>query len=575
MNNKKSNAIILFLFITSLMYFVAFPGQTMAALGIEVWEKKINDSGSYDFANSLIVDSSALYVGGWNSQYGYPDTQWSFKKLNISDGNIIGQFNKNYSNQYDIINNITTDLSGIYFAGLDSSLFTSPTQTGFSVAKYALDGSTKIWEKNFRFGAGPGNDKAIRTITDSSSTYFIGFNNYGWPGGNGAPGTWYVEKRNLNNGSLQQSAFYSFGSGSAEPYAIAMESDYLYITGTRCQNIYPPSGCVVYVDCEGRIEKRAKADLSLIWEKNYNPNNTPCVNSTEGISNVFADSTGVYYTFNGKVTKMRLDGGGVIWDKAGLSLMFGVDKPTGSVLYTRGAPKKIFRINSSDGTVIDSFSRQNEHGTYLLRDAKADAAESFIYTAGVDYSLGANNTQWIVKKIALKNQCSDGIDNDGDTRIDWNADVNLTDPGCTDPNDDDESNDPECFDRIDNADPEDSLIDMADPGCVDIFDNDETDPPCSPNNCEDSICPSETCDNGCGVLVPGEMLNLSNSCKAETNGQTFPTAPTINLCSLGNIPPLTDFGSGWSWTCSGQCAGSSANCSANKATRPPYIEVEP
>lgn len=39
---------------------------------------------------------------------------------------------------------------------------------------------------------------------------------------------------------------------------------------------------------------------------------------------------------------------------------------------------------------------------------------------------------------------------------------------------------PECADGIDNADPEDTLIDSADPGCIDLADNDETDPPPPP-----------------------------------------------------------------------------------------------
>lgn len=66
-------------------------------------------------------------------------------------------------------------------------------------------------------------------------------------------------------------------------------------------------------------------------------------------------------------------------------------------------------------------------------------------------------------------ECSDTVDNDGDGVID------AQDPGCDGPDDDDESN--ECVDGIDNADPEDTLVDFGnDPGCTSPEDNDETDP---------------------------------------------------------------------------------------------------
>lgn len=73
--------------------------------------------------------------------------------------------------------------------------------------------------------------------------------------------------------------------------------------------------------------------------------------------------------------------------------------------------------------------------------------------------------------------CSDGVDNDGDTLIDWPAD-----PGCVDAADNDEFNAPlpvaQCMDGVDNDG--DGLIDMADPGCVSITDNDEYNAPPPP-----------------------------------------------------------------------------------------------
>ena len=70
-------------------------------------------------------------------------------------------------------------------------------------------------------------------------------------------------------------------------------------------------------------------------------------------------------------------------------------------------------------------------------------------------------------------QCSNGIDDADpeDTLID------MADPGCSSPSDTNETNAPaptQCSNGIDDADPEDTLIDMADPGCSSPSDTDET-----------------------------------------------------------------------------------------------------
>lgn len=66
-------------------------------------------------------------------------------------------------------------------------------------------------------------------------------------------------------------------------------------------------------------------------------------------------------------------------------------------------------------------------------------------------------------------ECSDGIDNDGDLLVD------MDDPGCVSPSDNDESNQvlTQCSDGLDNDG--DGLIDMNDPGCANPLDDDETD----------------------------------------------------------------------------------------------------
>jgi PKD repeat protein len=78
-------------------------------------------------------------------------------------------------------------------------------------------------------------------------------------------------------------------------------------------------------------------------------------------------------------------------------------------------------------------------------------------------------------------QCADGIDNDGDGKVD------MFDPGCSNLSDNDESDPavlPQCSDGKDNDG--DSLVDLNDPGCVNSSDNDETNAVTLPQ-CADSV----------------------------------------------------------------------------------------
>ncbi len=87
--------------------------------------------------------------------------------------------------------------------------------------------------------------------------------------------------------------------------------------------------------------------------------------------------------------------------------------------------------------------------------------------------------------VVDKPQCDDGIDNDGDGKIDF-----PNDPGCTDQNDDNETDDPvdlpQCNDGVDNDG--DGKADFPnDPGCTDKNDDNETDDPVDLPQCNDGV----------------------------------------------------------------------------------------
>ncbi|MCO6429902.1 MAG: DUF11 domain-containing protein [Deltaproteobacteria bacterium] len=113
-----------------------------------------------------------------------------------------------------------------------------------------------------------------------------------------------------------------------------------------------------------------------------------------------------------------------------------------------------------------------------------------------------------VVKCEPKKQCSDGIDNDGDGWID------LDDPGCTSPNDDDEFNKvPQCKDGKDNDG--DGWIDLDDPGCSSPNDDDEFNklPQCKDGKDNDGDGWIDLDDSGCTSPEDDDESNPLPQCK--------------------------------------------------------------
>ncbi len=58
----------------------------------------------------------------------------------------------------------------------------------------------------------------------------------------------------------------------------------------------------------------------------------------------------------------------------------------------------------------------------------------------------------------------------------------------------------------------------------------------------------------------GPLAPVNGQC-GPSNGETFTTAPSTNLCNAGTATAVTGTGP-WSWTCAGSDGGSAASCSA-------------
>jgi hypothetical protein len=148
---------------------------------------------------------------------------------------------------------------------------------------------------------------------------------------------------------------------------------------------------------------------------------------------------------------------------SGVTVVTVDDATIGSGLATNDA----VQLYEADGySVIDSFSFPFNPGNGVAVE-RVDIATGDIDANWVaspcDASPGAANCS-----AASITACNDGVDNDGDGWFD------LTDPGCFDASDDDESvvGNFECSDEVDNDG--DGLIDGYDPDCADPSDNSES-----------------------------------------------------------------------------------------------------
>ena len=129
-------------------------------------------------------------------------------------------------------------------------------------------------------------------------------------------------------------------------------------------------------------------------------------------------------------------------------------------------------------------------------------------------------------------QCDDGIDNDADTRTDY-----PNDPGCSSPSDTSESGTAQCDDGVDNVDA-DTLRDYPnDAGCVSLTDSSEID-----GQCDDTYE-----NDGDGFIdYPGDpecnnFGDLEYDCTDTDGGQVYGTQGTVSG-SFGGVPfSDTDF----------------------------------
>ena len=88
--------------------------------GEVIWTQTSNPSSDYDYANAIAVDATGIYVAGYD--YALGNKQWRIETRNLSTGEVISTQTINPSVDDDVANAVAVDTSGIYVAGYDSIL---------------------------------------------------------------------------------------------------------------------------------------------------------------------------------------------------------------------------------------------------------------------------------------------------------------------------------------------------------------------------------------------------------------------------------------------------------------------
>jgi hypothetical protein len=84
-----------------------------------------------------------------------------------------------------------------------------------------------------------------------------------------------------------------------------------------------------------------------------------------------------------------------------------------------------------------------------------------------------------------------------------------------------------------------------------------------------------TCSGSGTVNCSSNKTASANGVCGSSSGETYASAPSSNLCSVGTASAVSGSGP-WTWTCSGVCGGVAANCSASKQNdNANWIEVAP
>ncbi len=189
--------------------------------GTLLWTQTSNPSNGDNLAFGIAVDSSGVYVVGFDNSPG--NDQWRIEKRNLTDGTLLWTQTENPSTTGDEAIGVTVDSSGMYVGGYDTSQ--GPEQ--WRIEKRNLTDGTLLWTQTENPSTGV--DEVWGVAVDSSGLYGVGSDNSPNPGSDDFE--WRIEKRNLADGKLLWFQTENPSSGNDWATSIALGSTGIYIVG--------------------------------------------------------------------------------------------------------------------------------------------------------------------------------------------------------------------------------------------------------------------------------------------------------------------------------------------------------
>jgi hypothetical protein len=183
--------------------------------GSLIWSVTSNPSSGSDWAYSVAVDSTGIYVVGSDDIPG--NSQWRIEKRSTSTGALIWSVTSNPGSDTDVPYSVAVDSTGIYVVGYD---YISGNYE-WRIEKRSTSTGALIWSVT----SNPTSytDIAQSVAVDSTGIYVVGYANL--------PGDpqWRIEKRNLNDGSLIWSVTSNPSSGYDYAQSVAVDNTGVYM----------------------------------------------------------------------------------------------------------------------------------------------------------------------------------------------------------------------------------------------------------------------------------------------------------------------------------------------------------
>jgi len=364
--------------LTSLYYEWRLEKRDLTT-GATLWSFSEHISPVYgnDVANAVAVDGTGEYIVGFDSASNNGHFEWRIEKRNLTTGAFIttfgtaGAISEHISNRDDVAYGVAVDSTGIYIVGYDENIAGNIAE--WRIEKRDLSTGALIWSVSEPISTVSGaGDVALGVAVDGTGVYVVGYDTNTGCGNPSASSEWRIEKRDLTTGAL----ITSFGTGGAisehisnmcdQATAATVDSTGLYIAGFD-QNTAGNWD-------EWRIEKRNLA--------------TGAFNATFGTKGAVSEHISPY----------RDDAYAVTVDRTGLYV---VGKDENSPSYPEWRMEK---RNLSTGATIWKVSEDIGTGAPGNQANGVAVDQTGVYVVGSDSAVGNGYAEWRIEKRTLGDQ---------------------------------------------------------------------------------------------------------------------------------------------------------------------------